>query len=196
MSGFIFDNAWMIPALPLISILLICLLTIGSKTRAAGIIGCAAIGTAFLLTCWLGVSYISSADEGASAVTWSIEWLRYQDHLVVSLGTLIDPISILLLFVVTSVSLLVHLYSIGYMAGDEGFSRYFAYLSLFTFSMLGLVLAPNLVQMFVFWELVGVSSFLLIGFYYTLPEAIAASKKAFIVTRFADRKSTRLNSSH
>ena len=186
MSGFIFDNAWMIPALPLISILLICLLTIGSKTRAAGIIGCAAIGASFLLTCWLGISYLRSADEGASAVTWSIEWLRYQDHLVVSLGTLIDPISILLLFVVTSVSLLVHLYSIGYMAGDKGFSRYFAYLSLFTFSMLGLVLAPNLVQMFVFWELVGVSSFLLIGFYYTLPEAIAASKKAFIVTRFAD----------
>ena len=186
MTGFIFENAWMIPALPFISIVLIALLTIGSKTRAAGFIGSAAIGAAFLLTCWLGASYLSSAEEGASAVTWSIEWLRYQDHLVVSLGTLIDPISILLLFVVTSVSLLVHVYSIGYMDGDEGFSRYFAYLSLFTFSMLGLVLAPNVVQMFVFWELVGVSSFLLIGFYYTLPEAIAASKKAFIVTRFAD----------
>jgi NADH-quinone oxidoreductase subunit L len=185
-TGFIFENAWMIPAAPLISIVLIHLLARGSKTRAAGIIGAAAIGFSFFLTCWLGVSYLSSAQEGASAVTWSIEWLRYQDHLVVGLGTLIDPISILLLFVVTSVSFLVHVYSIGYMAGDQGYSRYFAFLSLFTFSMLGLVLAPNLVQMFVFWELVGVSSFLLIGFYYTLPEAIAASKKAFIVTRFAD----------
>jgi NADH-quinone oxidoreductase subunit L len=185
-TGFIFENAWMIPALPLISVLLICLLTIGSKTRAAGVIGSASIGLSFLLTCWLAVSYLRGADQGASAVTWSFEWLRYQDHLVVSLGTLIDPISLLLLFVVTSVSFLVHVYSIGYMAGDEGFSRYFAFLSLFTFSMLGLVLAPNLVQMFVFWELVGASSFLLIGFYYTVPEAIAASKKAFIVTRFAD----------
>lgn len=186
MTGFLFENAWMIPALPLISVVLIWIFAIRSTTRIAGYIGSAAIGLAFLLTCALGVSYLSSAEEGAAAVTWSIEWLRYQDHLVVSLGTLIDPISLVLLFVVTSVSLLVHVYSIGYMADDKGFSRYFAYLSLFTFSMLGLVLAPNLVQMFVFWELVGVSSFLLIGFYYTLPEAIAASKKAFIVTRFAD----------
>ncbi len=186
MTGFLFENAWMIPALPLISILLIGLFATGSNARVAGIIGSVAIGTAFLLTCGLGLSYLSSAEAGASAVTWSIEWLRYQDHLVVSLGTLIDPISLLLLFVVTSVSLLVHVYSIGYMAGDEGYSRYFVFLSLFTFSMLGLVLAPNLLQMYVFWELVGVSSFLLIGFYYTLPEAIAASKKAFIVTRFAD----------
>nr|WP_286178335.1 NADH-quinone oxidoreductase subunit L [Rhodopirellula sp. JC639] len=176
----------MIPAMPLIAILLIAVLARGENRGLAGMIGSAAIGVAFLMTCWLGVSYLRLADQGAAAVTWSIEWLRYQDHLVVSLGTLIDPISLLLLVVVTSVSLLVHVYSLGYMAGDEGFSRYYVFLSLFTFSMLGLVLAPNLVQMYVFWELVGVSSFLLIGFYYTLPEAIAASKKAFIVTRFAD----------
>ncbi|QEG01974.1 NADH-quinone oxidoreductase subunit L [Stieleria maiorica] len=186
MTGFIFENAWMIPALPLISIVLIVMFARGENRAVAGIIGSAAIGLAFLLTCWLGVSYLRWAGQGAGAVTWSIEWLRYQDHLVVSLGTLIDPISLLLLVVVTSVSLLVHVYSLGYMADDEGFARYYVFLSLFTFSMLGLVLAPNLVQMYVFWELVGVSSFLLIGFYYTLPEAIAASKKAFIVTRFAD----------
>lgn len=191
MTGFIFANAWLIPALPLISFLIIGLMpkALVPKPlgpRAAGIIGSASIGVSFLLTCWLGISYLFLGTDGESAVTWSIEWLRYQDHLVVSLGTLIDPIAILLLFVVTSVSFLVHVYSIGYMADDEGFSRYFSFLSLFTFSMLGLVLAPNIVQMFVFWELVGVSSFLLIGFYYTVPEAIAASKKAFIVTRFAD----------
>jgi NADH-quinone oxidoreductase subunit L len=184
-TGLIFANAWLIPALPLVSFLLIGLMPRRFAARA-GLIGSASIGVSFLLTCWLGISYLALGAERGSAVTWSIEWLRYQDHLVVSLGTLIDPIAILLLFVVTSVSFLVHVYSTGYMAGDEGFSRYFAFLSLFTFSMLGLVLAPNIVQMFVFWELVGVSSFLLIGFYYTLPEAIAASKKAFIVTRFAD----------
>ena len=81
---------------------------------------------------------------------------------------------------------MVHIYSFGYMKGENGFQRYYAFLSLFTFSMLGLVVATNIFQMYVFWELVGVSSYLLIGFYYTKPEAIAASKKAFIVTRFAD----------
>jgi len=91
-----------------------------------------------------------------------------------------------MLVVISTVSLMVHIYSFGYMKGEKGFQRYYAFLSLFTFSMLGLVLATNIFQMYVFWELVGVSSYLLIGFYYTKPEAIAASKKAFIVTRFAD----------
>jgi len=88
--------------------------------------------------------------------------------------------------VITTVSLMVHIYSLGYMKGDPGFARFFAFLSLFSFSMLGLVLATNIFQMYIFWELVGVSSFLLIGFYYEKPSAVAASKKAFIVTRFAD----------
>ena len=92
----------------------------------------------------------------------------------------------MMLVVVSGVSLMVHIYSLGYMKGERGFQRYYAFLSLFTFSMLGLVVATNVFQMYVFWELVGVSSYLLIGFYYTKPEAIAASKKAFIVTRFAD----------
>ena len=81
---------------------------------------------------------------------------------------------------------MVHVYSLGYMKGERGFERYYAFLSLFSCSMLGLVVATNIFQMYIFWELVGVSSYLLIGFYYTKPEAIAASKKAFIVTRFAD----------
>src|SRR5699024_374979 len=81
---------------------------------------------------------------------------------------------------------LVHIYSFGYMKGERGFQRYYAFLSLFTMSMLGLVVATNIFQMYIFWELVGASSYLLIGFYYTKPAAIAASKKAFIVTRFAD----------
>ena len=92
----------------------------------------------------------------------------------------------MMLVVISTVSLMVHIYSLGYMKGEVGFQRYYAFLSLFTFSMLGLVVATNIFQMYIFWELVGVSSYLLIGFYYTKPEAIAASKKAFIVTRFAD----------
>ncbi len=99
---------------------------------------------------------------------------------------LIDPISVMMLIVITTVSLMVHIYSLGYMKGERGFERFFAILSLFTFSMLGLVVATNLFQMYIFWELVGVSSYLLIGFYYERPSAVAASKKAFIVTRFAD----------
>src|SRR5659263_257070 len=91
-----------------------------------------------------------------------------------------------MLIVVTTVSWMVHIYSIGYMKGDTGFYRFFSFLSLFSFSMLGLVLATNIFQMYIFWELVGVSSFLLIGYYYEKPSAVAASKKAFIVTRFAD----------
>ena len=87
---------------------------------------------------------------------------------------------------VTTVSLLVHIYSLGYMKGEPRFATYYSFLGLFTFAMLGLVLSTNIFQMYIFWELVGISSFLLIGFYYDKPSAVAASKKAFIVTRFAD----------
>ena len=107
-------------------------------------------------------------------------------NLHIDLGILIDPISVMMMIVVSTVSLMVHIYSMGYMKGEKGFQRYYAFLSLFSFSMLGLVLATNIFQMYIFWELVGVSSYLLIGFYYTKPSAVAASKKAFIVTRFAD----------
>ncbi len=99
---------------------------------------------------------------------------------------MLDPISVMMLIVISTVSLMVHIYSFGYMHGEKGFQRYYAFLSLFTMSMLGLVLATNIFQMYMFWELVGVSSYLLIGFYYPLKAAVAASKKAFIVTRFAD----------
>jgi NADH-quinone oxidoreductase subunit L len=92
----------------------------------------------------------------------------------------------MMIVVVTFISLMVHIYSLGYMKDEERFSVYYSFLSLFTFSMLGLVLACNIFQIYMFWELVGVSSFLLIGFYYDKPSAVAASKKAFIVTRFAD----------
>ena len=102
------------------------------------------------------------------------------------MGIIVDPISVMMLIVVTSVSLMVHVFSLGYMKGEERFATYYAFLSLFTFSMLGLILSVNIFQVYMFWELVGVSSFLLIGYYFNKPSAVAASKKAFIVTRFAD----------
>lgn len=114
------------------------------------------------------------------------EWLPFTDTLSIDIGMTLTPIIAMMLIVISTVSLLVHLYSTGYMKGEERLDSYFAYLQLFTFSMLGLVMAFNIFQVYFFWELVGVSSFLLIGFYFKLPAAIAAAKKAFIVTRFAD----------
>ncbi len=185
-TDFILRHAWLIPALPLFSFLCVGLFirVIPEKLAAAGVTFNVFVSA--LLACGLACEYFSLPVRGVSLIPWSFEWLTYQQNLSVQMGVLIDPISVLLLVVVTIVSACVHLYSIEYMKGEKGYRRYFAFLNLFTFSMLGLVLAPNLLQMYVFWELVGVSSFLLIGFYYDRPAAVAASKKAFIVTRFAD----------
>jgi NADH-quinone oxidoreductase subunit L len=113
-------------------------------------------------------------------------WLEFSPGLSIDMGIILDPISVMMLVVVTFVSLMVHIYSLAYMKGEERFPTYYAFLGLFTFSMLGLVISSNIFQMNIFCELVGVSSFLLIGYYYDRPSAVAACKKAFIVTRFAD----------
>lgn len=158
--------------------------------RTAGIIGTSVLGMVAVLsyaTAWLYFSAPRLAD-GTYAVLmpYNYTWLPFTSTLSIDLGILLDPISVMMLIVISTVSLMVHIYSFGYMKGERGFQRYYAFLSLFTMSMLGLVVATNIFQMYLFWELVGVSSYLLIGFYYTKPAAIAASKKAFIVTRFAD----------
>ena len=119
------------------------------------------------------------------AVESTFTWLAVGD-LKVSFGLLLDPLSKLMLLVVTGVGLMIHIYSRGYLHGDRSFSRYFASLSLFTFSMLGIVLANNLFMMFVFWELVGVSSYLLIGFWFEKNSAADAAKKAFLTNRIGD----------
>ncbi|MBF0351542.1 MAG: NADH-quinone oxidoreductase subunit L [SAR324 cluster bacterium] len=187
--GFIFNYAWLIPAMPLFSFFIAGIIIRPISNKVAGLVATLSVGISATLSYILAFRYISRFSESGSfpmMVPWSGEWLRYQESLTVSVGVLIDPLSLLLMVVVTTVSFLVHWYSLGYMKGDEGFGRYFTFLNLFTFSMLGLVTAPNLLQMFVCWELVGSSSFLLIGFYYEKPSAVSASKKAFIVTRFAD----------
>lgn len=175
--------------LPMLTFLLLGLFGMKLRPAVAGFIGSLSLAaTTFLAYLTAGLYFSAPRINGAfpKLLPADFEWLKFTDSLHIDLGILLDPISVMMLVVVTTVSLMVHIYSLGYMKGEKGFQRYYAFLSLFTFSMLGLVVAPNIFQMYIFWELVGVSSYLLIGFYYTKPEAIAASKKAFIVTRFAD----------
>ena len=160
------------------------------KPRLSGLLGTFGLAIITMLSYITAYKYFftsEKADEAYQKITaFNTTWLQLTDKLHIDIGILLDPISVMMLIVVTTVSFMVHIYSLGYMKGERGFERFFAFLSLFSFSMLGLVVATNIFQMYIFWELVGVSSFLLIGFYYQKPSAVKASKKAFIVTRFAD----------
>ena len=180
----------LILALPVLSFLILGLAGMYMKHRVAGLIGTLSLTGVTFLSYLTAYEYFTAprTAEGVfeTLMPWNFQWLPFNTSLHIDMGILLDPISVMMLVVISTVSLMVHIYSFGYMKGEVGFQRYYAFLSLFSFSMLGLVLATNIFQMYVFWELVGVSSYLLIGFYYTKPEAIAASKKAFIVTRFAD----------
>ncbi|MGE4309570.1 NADH-quinone oxidoreductase subunit L [Bacteroides sp.] len=176
--------------LPLLSFLILGIGGKWMKPAHAGLLGTLSLSLVTLLsyaTAWLYFTSPRTA-EGIyeTLLPYNFTWLPFTQTLHFDLGILLDPISVMMLVVISTVSLMVHLYSFGYMKGEKGFQRYYAFLSLFTMSMLGLVVATNIFQMYLFWELVGVSSYLLIGFYYTKPSAVAASKKAFIVTRFAD----------
>ena len=176
--------------LPLLSFLILGIGGKWMKPAHAGLLGTLSLSLVTLLsyaTAWLYFTSPRTA-EGVyeTLLPYNFTWLPFTQTLHFDLGILLDPISVMVLVVISTVSLMVHLYSFGYMKGEKGFQRYYAFLSLFTMSMLGLVVATNIFQMYLFWELVGVSSYLLIGFYYTKPSAVAASKKAFIVTRFAD----------
>ncbi|MBR5599928.1 MAG: NADH-quinone oxidoreductase subunit L [Bacteroidaceae bacterium] len=177
-------------ALPLLSFITLALIGKKLPHKVAGIIGTLSLLATTVLAYVTTASYFLAGRNAdgifAEAMPYNLTWLPINETLSIDLGILISPISAMMLVVITTISLMVHIYSLGYMKGERGFQRYYAFLSLFTFSMLGLVVATNIFQMYIFWELVGVSSYLLIGFYYTKPAAIAASKKAFIVTRFAD----------
>ena len=176
--------------LPFLSFLILGLAGMRMKNSVAGAIGTASLTGVALLSYLTAFHYFTGGRTAAGTfptlMPYNFEWLPFTADLHINMGILLDPISIMMLVVISTVSLMVHIYSFGYMKGERGFQRYYAFLSLFTMSMLGLVVATNIFQMYLFWELVGVSSYLLIGFYYTKPAAIAASKKAFIVTRFAD----------
>ncbi len=175
--------------LPFLSFLFLGLAGKWLSHRAAGLFGTTVLGVVTVLSYYTAFTYFTADRvDGVfqTLVPVNFVWLPFSDALHFDLGIMLDPISVMMLIVISTVSLMVHIYSFGYMHGERGFQRYYAFLSLFTMSMLGLVLATNIFQMYMFWELVGVCSYLLIGFYYTEKAAVAASKKAFIVTRFAD----------
>ena len=176
----------LIPILPLLSFIILGL-TGKSYAKHAGVIGTLLLLTSLFVSLYCASTYFSSG-AGAYIASKPIEfpWLIFANGLSIHLGVLQDPISMMMIIVVTLISTLVHIFSLTYMKGEERFHIYYAFLGLFTFSMLGLVLSSNLFQIYIFWELVGVSSFLLIGFFYKKSSALAAAKKAFIVTRFAD----------
>ena len=174
--------------LPFLSFLLLGVWGKWLSHKVAGLIGTLSLAAVTVLSYMTAWTYFTADRVGGiyeTLVPYNFEWLP-MGSLHFDMGIMLDPISVMMLIVISTVSLMVHIYSFGYMHGERGFQRYYAFLSLFTMSMLGLVVATNIFQMYLFWELVGVSSYLLIGFYFTTPAAIAASKKAFIVTRFAD----------
>ena len=186
------DYTILILLLPFFSFLLLGVFGKWFSHKAAGLVGTAVLGVVAVMAYYTAFEYFFQTPRTAEGVLptlmpYNFTWLPFfVKGLSFNMGIMLDPISVMMLIVITTVSLMVHIYSFGYMHGERGFQRYYAFLSLFTMSMLGLVVATNIFQMYMFWELVGVSSYLLIGFYYTSPAAIAASKKAFIVTRFAD----------
>ena len=185
-----FTYTVLIPLIPLAVFLLLGLNYNKIKPAISGWIGSLGLFSSLVLSYYTAYQYFLVVGKNADGVyqqfIYKWRWMSFTDTLQIDMGVMIDQISVMMLIVVSTISFMVHLYSRGYMKGDPGYTKFFAFLSLFTFSMMGLVLATNLFQIYIFWELVGVSSFLLIGYYYTKPSAVAAAKKAFIVTRFAD----------
>ena len=202
-----YSYSFLILLLPFLSFLLLGLLGMKMKKPVAGLIGTAVLGVVWALCLYTAYQYFFGIGRGADGLyptvtAFNFTWLNMGTasltgtKLLFNLGFRLTPISVMMLVVITTVSFMVHIYSFGYMAErdenykaegyEKGFQRFYAFLSLFTMSMLGLVVATNIFQMYMFWELVGVCSYLLIGFYYPKHAAVHASKKAFIVTRFAD----------
>ena len=187
-----YSYVFLILLLPALSFILLGLAGMKMSHKVAGIIGTCSLAVVTVLCYYTAVEYFLVAGRDAATglyptvTAFDFDWIRFSELLTFTIGFRLSPISVMMLIVISTVSFMVHIYSFGYMHGEKGFQRYYAFLSLFTMSMLGLVVATNIFQMYLFWELVGVSSYLLIGFYYPLHSAVAASKKAFIVTRFAD----------
>ncbi len=176
---------WLVPALPLVGLVLILIVGL-PRPRLSGYIAILTIGLALILS-GLGLLWqIAQPSTGVPVPRVStLSWFEVGGA-VLPVGIIYDPLAAAMLFTVALVSWVVQVYSQGYMHGDPGYSRYFAFMCIFTTSMLGLVLSPNFLQMYVFWELVGLSSYLLIGFWYERPAAAAAAVKAFVTTRFGD----------
>src|SRR5689334_11134049 len=174
---------WLIPALPLTGALIL-ILSSGNLPRAvAGAVGAGSVGLAAIVTIILGIDFISGDHQPVHQVLWT--WMNV-DGFSPAFAFYLDSLSVVFIFVITFVGFLIHMYSIGYMADDAGFARFFAYLNLFVCSMLILVLADNLVLLYLGWEGVGLCSYLLIGFWYEEEKNGYAARKAFIITRVGD----------
>ena len=175
------QTLWMIPAFPLAAFLVNGLLGRRVTRGGAHWVALPAVAASFLLA----VSVLFRVYRGEALAETIYTWIAVGDF-IVPLKLTADALTAVMLVVVTFISFLVHLYSVGYMHGDSGYPRFFAYLSLFTFSMLMLVLAGNFLLLFVFWEAVGLCSYLLIGFWFHKKSAADAGKKAFLVNRVGD----------
>lgn len=173
------DYAWLIPLFPLLSFVL--LIIFQKKLRESSSL----LAIFFIFLSFIGAVFVLIERLSSGTVKEQWTWLQIGD-VNLSFGFEVTALNALMLFIVTLVSLLVHVYAKGYMNGDERLPIFYAYLGLFTFAMLGLVISTNLLQLYIFWELVGLGSFLLIGFYFFKEEAKAAAKKAFIMTRIGD----------
>ena len=182
-SSFALHHAWLIPLLPGIAFVLAGFLRALGRLAAALVV--AAIAASFALSGGVIAEVLSTPITVEAPYVAKTAWMTV-GSLVLEMGVLVDPITAMMLFVVTTVSLCVAIYSVGYMKDDPGMGRFFSFISLFVASMLGLVLASNFLQLYVFWEGVGLCSYLLIGFYYQRVSAREAAKKAFITTRVGD----------
>jgi NAD(P)H-quinone oxidoreductase subunit 5 len=183
----LYQYAWLIPIFPLVISLVIGLFTISLRKTAQSlkqILGFSTIGFLFI-SFILSLCILFNEFKEPSSYKFLLNWIVTPEFSL-SIGYYIDPLVSIMLVLVTSVALIVMIYSDSYMSYDEGYIRFFAYLSLFTFSMLGLLLSPNLVQVYIFWELVGMCSYLLIGFWFTRPAAANACQKAFVTNRIGD----------
>ncbi len=177
---------WLILLLPFLSLIIISFILrpfFNNRPKLGGYVTIGAIGTSFLLSLWVLIEVL--ATPGHQLQIPDLQWVVV-GNLSIHVGLLVDSLTAVMVVVVSFVSLMVQIYSQGYMHGDPGYHRYFAFMSLFTACMLGLVMANNLVFLFLFWEGVGLGSYLLIGFWFHRPSAANAAKKAFIVTRFGD----------
>jgi len=178
---------WLIFLLPLISFAVISLFLrplLNHKPKLSGYVTVASLLGSFALSVWVLIAVMAA--PGHKLPVPDITWVVIEGGITIQLGLIVDSLTAVMLIIVTLVSLMVQVYSQGYMHGDPGYHRYFAFMSLFTASMLGLVMASNLILLYVFWELVGLCSYLLIGFWFHKPAAADAAKKAFIVTRLGD----------
>src|SRR5436309_11190760 len=188
--NFILNYLWLIPALPLLAAGISALLKQRYRRPAAALAIGSMVG-ALILSCIALTSALQHSGHGeVSRQVYNFTWFQFGDPNVLGttmrLGWVLDPLTAVMLVMVSLVGLLIFIYSVGYMAHDENFTRFFCFLSLFAAAMLGLVIANSLLLLFICWEIVGLTSYLLIGFWYHKPSAAAAAKKAFIVTRIGD----------